>query len=64
VYIVLNLTENKLVGIRLPWLPQEAELAQRIRLVAFAYDALTGSGVADAIVVARRGRPSVERKDK
>jgi len=55
VYIVLNLTENKLVGIRLPWLPQEAELAQRIRLVAFAYDALTGSGVADAIVVARRG---------
>jgi hypothetical protein len=54
VYIV-NLTENIVLTIRLPWLPGQPEYAQMYRVIVYAYDSLTGSGVPDVVVVARRG---------
>jgi hypothetical protein len=54
VYIV-NLTENIVLTIRLPWLPGQPEYAQMYRLIVYAYDSLNSTGVPDVVVVARRG---------
>jgi len=54
VYIV-NLTENIVLTIRLPWSPGQPEYAQVYRVVVYAYDSLNGTGVPDVVVIARRG---------
>jgi hypothetical protein len=54
VYVV-NLTENTILTVKLPWLPEQPEYAQAYRIIVYAYDSLTGLGVPDVVVVARRG---------
>jgi len=54
VYAV-NLTENTILTVKLPWLPEQAEYAQAYRIIVYAYDSLTGNGVPDVVVIARRG---------
>jgi hypothetical protein len=54
VYVV-NLTENTILTIIVPWLPEQPEYAQAYRVIVYAYDSLTGLGVPDVVVIARRG---------
>ena len=54
VYIV-NLTDNRWITVKLPWLPEEAGLSRRYRLIVFAYDVSTGEGVEGVQVVVSRG---------
>ena len=54
VYVV-NLTENTILTVKLPWLPEQPEYAQAYRIIVYAYDSLTGNGVPDVVVIARRG---------
>jgi hypothetical protein len=54
VYVV-NLTENIILTVNLPWSPEQPEYAQAYRIIVYAYDSLTGLGVPDVVVIARRG---------
>jgi len=52
---VVNLTDNRWITIKLPWLPEEAELARQYRVLVYAYDVTTGEGVPNVTVVMRKG---------
>ena len=53
--LIVNLTDHRWITIKLPWLPEEAELAQKYRVLVYAYDITTGEGIPDVTVVMRKG---------
>ena len=52
---IVNLTENKVLTIKVPWLPEEPVLSQQYRVIIYAYNVLNGVGVADVDIIIRRG---------
>jgi len=54
VYII-NLTENFWLTVKLPWTPEQPELAKNYRVLVYAYDITDGSGIPGVTVVLRKG---------
>jgi len=52
---LINLTDHRWITIKLPWLPEEPELAKIYRVLVFAYDATNGSGIPGVTVIMRKG---------
>jgi len=54
-WFIFNLTDNIWITVRLPWPPEEAQLAKKYRVLVYAYDITSGNGVAGATVILRKG---------